>query len=118
LLSIIAVAFSSPRLADARIPGGGQSSIFWQVDDTYFRLFQGIQNADGIFLRRTVIDNNDLDVLKCLLQNALNCFPYKLPVVVAGNDHADKWMVSRPRQDGVELQRGLPFKQSLQKGDE
>jgi hypothetical protein len=59
------------------------------------------------FILRSIVDDNDFEILKRLIQNALNSSSKKLGAVMCGNDDADSWhkLSVRPEETNAPYDR-------------
>src|SRR5690606_25304461 len=115
IVCIQAANVFSPCFTSTCVASAGQPHIVRQVDHASFRQVQTIEDTVGFCLGRPIIDNNDLQVLQRLSKDTLDGFFYKLPVVITGDDNADKWDVSGPQRERSNSQWGIALQQSPKK---
>nr|WP_193366222.1 hypothetical protein [Pseudomonas aeruginosa] len=95
VIRIQAADITPPRPRHTGIPRGGWPTI-GLAQDRHAGLLESLEEAQGRRVIRTIVDQNDLEVLEALPSQAIKRAPQIPPMVEAGNDHAQQGLLRIP----------------------
>ena len=78
------------RVRDQEVPCRGQPAV-GRAEHRGLRPVEGVEHADRRGIGRTVVDDENLEVLIRLREDALDCLADVGAQVVTGDDHRDTW---------------------------